>query len=333
MNDRHSDRDRHPARLAFGALAVALSVVPGPVGIDAMHVFAAPQDAVDIYRQEQKFRDGVGATLMPARATPARVKDCRMGVVEKKGRRLSTLDAWFDRAGPKGGDLHWKDGRSAKESAKSWLAAAPALPAEIAATLSSHRDIGTLCDWRAEPEAQVRIDEFRGEPPNVDVLLVGSDRSGPLVVAVEAKADEPFGATVGENLRDARLRLHRNPRSRGVARIERLLAALFDTTTNDRDALELRYQLLTVTAAAMAEAGRRSAQRAVVMVHEFATSLTTDDRRASNAHDLDRFVARLAGRRSPVEPGALLGPFRVPGKPIVDAPIALYFGKAVAGER
>ena len=162
----------------------------GPVVVDAMHRFVATQDAVDIHRPKQEPRAVVGATLIPARATPARAEDCPMGVVEKNGQRLSTLEEWFDVAGPKGGDLHWKDGRSAKESAGSWLAAAPALPAEIASTLSSHADIGRFCDWRAEPEAQVSIDDFRG-PPNVDVLLVGSDSNGPVVVAVEAKADEP----------------------------------------------------------------------------------------------------------------------------------------------
>ena len=252
-----------------------------------------------------------------------------MGVIEKNGQRLSTLDAWYRHAPPKKKDEHWKDEHSAKESAKSWLCAAPALPEEIAATLSSHRDVGTLRDdWRAEPEARVRIDCFRGEPPNVDVLLVGSDRNGPVVVAVEAKADELFDRTVRQKLDDARSR----PHSKGVERIERLLAALFGTTTDDRDALELRYQLLTVTAAAMVAAKKESGRRAVVLVHEFATPRTSD----RNARDLDRFVARIAGRagwRGPLEPGTLAGPFRVPGEPVADADISLYFGKAVADRR
>ena len=298
VNDRHSSRGRFSARLACGVLVAGLS------------------QALSAVR----------------RAVAGGQERTRMGTVEKDGQRLSTLEAWFVHAPPKRGRRHWRDGRSAKESAKAWLAAAPVLPAEIAATLSSHPDIGTLGDWLAEPEAEVPIDEFYG-PPNVDVLLVGRDRSGPVVVAVEAKADEPFSETVGEILEVARSRLAGNPRSKGVARIERLLAALFGAAMDDREVLDLRYQLLTVTAAAMAEAERRSAQRAVVMVHEFVTSLTRDEKRASNARDLDRFVARLARGRRPVEPGALLGPFTVPGKPIVGTTIALYFGKAVAGER
>ena len=250
-----------------------------------------------------------------------------MGVLIKNGQGLSTLEAWPKR------DEHWQDGRSAKESAKSWLRAAPALPAEIVATLSSHRDIGTLCDdWWAEPEARVPIDGFRGNVPNVDLLLVGSDRNGPVVVAIEAKANEKFDLTVGERLGRARC----NPRSKVVERIERLLAALFGTTMDDRDVLELRYQLLTVTAAAMAKAQRESARRAIVMVHEFATPRTTGGALQRNACDLNRFVERIAGRagwRGPLDPGTLAGPFRVPGEPVVDAEISLYFGKAVADQR
>ena len=249
------------------------------------------------------------------------------GFIEKNGRRLSTLDEWRVHAPPKS-KVHWKDGRSAKESAKSWLAAAPSIPAEIANTLFSHRAIGTLCDWRAEPEARVSFDDFDG-PANIDVLLAGRDENGPIVVAVEAKADESFGQTVEKTLSAARSRLKNNSDSKGVARIEQLLAAIFGATTDQTDILELRYQLLTVTAAAMAEAERRSAQRAVVMIHEFVTPLTTDRKRSSNAGDLEQFVARISGRHDPLESGTLLGPFKVPGKPIVNADISLYFGKAV----
>ena len=247
------------------------------------------------------------------------------GFIEKNGRRLSTLDEWRVHAPPKS-KVHWKDGRSAMESARSWLAAAPSIPAEIAKTLDSHHDIGTLCDWRAEPEARVRFDKFRGEPSNLDVLLVGRDENGPIVVAVEAKADEPFGQTVRETLSSARSRLKANPRSKGVERVERLLAALFGATTDQTDILDLRYQLMTATAAAMAEAERQSAQRAVVMIHEFVTPLTTDTK---HARDLDQFVAKISGQHDPLESGTLQGPFKVPGKP----EISLYFGKAVVDKR
>ena len=242
------------------------------------------------------------------------------GVVQKGGRRLATLDEWHRHAPPKARHNHWKDGRSAKECARAWLDAAPDLPSEISDALHSFSDIGPLCDWCAEPEAKVRIDEFRG-PPNIDVLLTGCDDNGPVVVAVEAKADEMFGATIEKTLSDAYARLEAKPKSKGVARVKQL-AELFGLTLEQRDVLELRYQLMTVTAAALAEAERRGAQHAIVMVHEFVTWLTTAEKRARNGRDLNLFLQQVFGHRNSLQPGTVIGPFRTSCRP------TLYFGKA-----
>ena len=148
-------------------------------------------------------------------------------------------------------------------------------------------------------------------------------------MAVEAKADESFGQTVEKTLSAAHSRLKNNPRSKGIERVNQLCASLFGSTPNERDIFELRYQLLTATAAAMAEAERRSAQRAVVMIHEFVTPLTTDKKSRLKRLRLDQFVARLSGRHDPLKPGTIQGPFKVPGNP----EISLYFGKAVVNKR
>ena len=243
------------------------------------------------------------------------------GTIRKGARRLTTLDEWHRYASPKKKDEHWKDGRSAKESARAWIDASPALPSEIYDVLHSCNDIGPLRDWRAEPEVKVRIDEFRGEPPNIDVLVTGADDHGPVVVAIEAKADEPFGATVEKTLSDARKVLAQTPDSKRLARLERL-AKLFGLSLDTPDVLKLRYQLMTLTAAALAQAERRPAQRAIVIVHEFITPLTTAEYRTRNSQDLDHFLATVFGQRNSLRPGALFGPNRLTRKPM------LYFGKA-----
>lgn len=242
------------------------------------------------------------------------------GVILKSGRRLATLDEWHRHAPPKEKHKHWKDGRSAKECARAWLDAAPDLPSEISDTLHSCNDIGPLRDWCVEPEAKVRIDEFRG-PPNIDVLLTACDDDGPVVVAVEAKADETFGATIEKTLSDAYARLEAKPKSKGVARVEQL-AERFGLTLEQRDVLELRYQLMTVTAAALAEAERRVAQRAIVMVHELVTPRTTPAKRDRNGRDLDLFLKVVFGHRTSLQPGTVIGPMGTSRKP------TLYFGKA-----
>ena len=184
--------------------------------------------------------------------------------------------------------------------------------------------------WSAEPEALVRFDEFRG-PANIDVLLLAEDDKGPIVIAVEAKADEPFGKTVEKTLRAAAKRREKNPRSKGVTRLEQLAAAVLGVP-GDRltEIKSLRYQLLTVSAAALAEAQRESAHRAVVIIHEFVTARTCDSKHRDNANDLDAFVLRLSqGAVTTVATGTVQGPLELPGHPLIQ----FYIGKAVRNLR
>ena len=137
-------------------------------------------------------------------------------MIEKNGRPLKTLADWEMMAGPKS-STQWKDGRSAKESARTWLEQAPeAMPPEVEAIFASQRDFAQIVSWTAEPEARVRFDASRGEPPNIDVLVTLEDSIGPVVMIVEAKADEHFGDTVAGTLAKAQRRLEANQRSRGV---------------------------------------------------------------------------------------------------------------------
>ena len=217
--------------------------------------------------------------------------------------------------------------------ARTWIGfESPALPPEVDRVFRSHPDFGEVQEWSAEPEARVKFDDMGGEPSNADLLLRGQDENGAFVVVVEGKADETFGGTVGETLRNALERRVTNSRSRGVDRVQHLAPALFYERSGGRSPVvtSLRYQLLTATAAALAEAARQEAARAVLLVHEFHTDLTAADKIRSNADDLNRFVQRLSrGAVAEVEEGRLLGPFQVPGRPLFSPAPDLYMGKAV----
>ena len=52
--------------------------------------------------------------------------------------------------------------------------------------------------------ARITIDRFRGEQPNIDLLLVAEDDHGPVVIAIEAKADETFGNELANQYQRAR---------------------------------------------------------------------------------------------------------------------------------
>lgn len=239
---------------------------------------------------------------------------------------MSTIELWGDYAPPKRPD-QWKDGRSAKESARAWIASQPLIPSEILDCLESHRDFRHLKEWRAEPEAQVSFDSFGG-PPNLDVLLRGVDSYGLMIIAIEAKADEPFADTVGRTLSKARKRLENNTRSGGIDRIRNLVEGILGGSVNQH--LDVRYQLLTASAAAIAEAKRQGADRAVLLVHELRTNLTKDKKLKANASDLLNFFRLVSGEAtSDFRIGVLYGPFIVPMAMTESDHIGLYLGKVV----
>jgi len=201
------------------------------------------------------------------------------------------------------------------------------LPPEVASSLAAHSSFGAVLSWEAEPEAKLRFDRFPGEPRNSDLVVYVIDAIGPYLLAVEAKADEPYGDEVSKTLADALERRLGNPRSNGVARVEQLVLSLFGPRVKGEPRLgELRYQLLTACAGAVSEAKRKGYSRAVMLVHEFVTSETQPGNHKRNNSDLAAFVYRLSrGRTTEVTDGRLVGPFIVPSA----AEVELFIGKVV----
>ncbi|MFB1490094.1 MAG: hypothetical protein AADX98_07020 [Thiocapsa sp. C3-3m] len=191
--------------------------------------------------------------------------------------------------------------------------------------LAGHPRFDDVLSWDAEPEAKLRFDAFPGEPRNTDLLVIANDAFGPFVLAVEAKADEPYGETLGAVLTAALERHIENPRSNGIARIEGLATLLLKPRSGGQPkAGDLRYQLFTACAGTLAEADRRRAGRAVMLVHEFITHATTDVKHARNASDLRLFLSRLSGcSHGDVADGELQGPFVFAPYPGVE----LFMGK------
>jgi len=242
---------------------------------------------------------------------------------------ITSLQEWERLAGPKRPD-QWDDGRSAKEAARAWLQGGGIeLPAEVSAALGAHPAFGAVRSWEAEPEAKLRFDKFAGEPRNSDLAVYAEDAHGPYLMAVEAKADEPFSETTGDTLVAALERYLENERSNGVVRVQQLSQALLGRRQpGDPKIKELRYQLLTACAGALCEAERRGYSRALLLIHEFRSDKTSDENHERNAADLGRFLQRLShGEITTVGPGEICGPFTVPGVPLLSGPVQLFVGK------
>lgn len=255
--------------------------------------------------------------------------------LEKNGTRITCLDDWRRLAPPKG-EHQWVEGRSAFELAHAWCGTGgPIVPDNLQDLLASNDATRGLVIELAIPEHRIPFDDHGGEPRNADLAFVGHVAGAKVAVTVEAKADEPFGATVSETIAAALERALENPASRGVRRVEDLVRALLGPhKKGQRHAGDLRYQLLTATAGSVAYAVAEDAPTAVLVVHEFVTPKTEDRLRARNADDYQAFLSRLGGL-TPVEHdrSLLVGPFVVPGSPLFDHAPPLFVGKIVTDRR
>lgn len=131
------------------------------------------------------------------------------------------------------------------------------------------------------------------------------DRSWPrsqVILAVEGKADEPFGSLVWAwargNQKDPSMTAE--PRRTRVHRLEFLSKHLSITISPDSS---LRYQLLHRTVSAVLEAQLHGAVAAVVLVHAFGPDT------AENLSDFSEFLKELGG--SIATKGVVSGPYQL----------------------
>ena len=255
--------------------------------------------------------------------------------VHKDEHDIWTLDDWEKYAGPKIAS-QWVEGRSAYEVANAWCRPrGPAIPADFRRLLESRKETAGLIIDEVLPEHRIRFDDNAGEPRNADLAIVGRTGRHKVAITVEAKADEPFAATVANTFALALERGFMTPRSRGVQRIEGLSRALFSRRQKGQPGIgNLRYQLLTAVAGTLAFAEQQIAPIAVLIVHEFVTDKTDDYRHYENTKDFAEFLHRLGGK--PLlsdEVAGIHGPFRVPGTPLFDGPREILIGKVVTNRR
>jgi hypothetical protein len=199
----------------------------------------------------------------------------------------------------------------------------------VNSALIAHRSFGPVLSWDAEPEAKLPFDQVPGETRNTDLSVYARDAHGEYLIAVEAKADEPFSDTVGKTLENALERYLQNPKSNGVSRIQALAQALVGArAASDPWVIHLRYQLFTACAGALCKANQLGYKRTLFLVHAFVTKRTLDENHRRNAADLDLFVHRLSqGAVKSIPSGAIQGPFIVPGSPLLSSPGMLFIGK------
>jgi hypothetical protein len=219
---------------------------------------------------------------------------------------IESLNEWFVKCPPQGKEKHWKEGRSAKETAKHWVYTIP----------QPFKDI--LKHWKLEfnvcsPEFVSTFDANGGNGRNHDLLILAeNENKEPVVISVESKADEPFGNTISDTIKAANERLKKNPNSKGLIRIKDLRSALFGK--EDDSQLSLMYQLLAAVAGTIAEAKKQKAKSAIFLIQTF-ISYEINSIKHKNQDDLDSFITLFSkSNHTQIHNNQLIGPFRITSK-------------------
>lgn len=238
---------------------------------------------------------------------------------------------------------HWQEGRSAFELARTWTAnGEPAVPAVLTELLNSHDATRGTLIRSGITEHETALPPGTHGPRCHDLALFAEQGNTAVTVCVEAKADETFGATVGDELRNAEKR----PVTTFPERLNWLTSSLLGLPafkSEDRNALsdqlrKLPYQLLTAMAGTLLEAELRRSAKAILVIHEFRTPKTDDKKMERNATELNRFLRLLlqqngkADENFQLRRGQLLGPLlllkrSVEGARKLPCQISLFIGK------
>jgi hypothetical protein len=190
-----------------------------------------------------------------------------------------------------GSPNHWKQGRSAKSLADAWFQAND-LPSRVRSVLEQDPELSGIELIDAWLERCTDLGDGRSTASQTDLLAVTGIGSNLAIIAVEGKVTERFDRVVAEWLADGSEGKRR--RLDGLCHLLELDAATVG---------HLRYQFFHRTAAAILEARRYRAPKAILLIHSFCPNATgLDDYvqfgRTLGFESLDRDVvseARVTG--------------------------------------
>jgi len=217
---------------------------------------------------------------------------------------IESINEWFVKCPPAMKDKHWKDSRSAKETAKYWVYTIPQPFKDI---LKPFKLAYRICS----PEYVTHFDAYSGNGRNHDLFIFAENETKEkVVISVESKVDESFDDTVSGVIKKADKRKKDNPNSKGLIRILELRECLFGFI--DDSQLQLRYQLLIAVAGVIAEAKKQKAKTAILLVQTFISDEINTKKHEQNKADLNAFITQLTNDKyQTIENNKIVGPIRI----------------------
>ncbi|MCK5326867.1 MAG: hypothetical protein KAJ57_12685 [Woeseiaceae bacterium] len=210
-----------------------------------------------------------------------------MRIEDANGNEILTLEEWEKLYDTPQQSHQWVQHRSAYSVAEFMLNHDGA--SHIQARVSDAFGQSLMLE-RAIPEYEQRFDKYgRGRVHDLGIFGTSSDGRS-VFVGVEAKVDEPFGATVHDSYLQAKANQITGKSTNAPERIEKLLALHF--AEPDTSMFDIRYQLLYATAGTLAA----EADISVLYVVVFKTPLYDESIGANNYRDYIHFVNKVGGK-------------------------------------
>ena len=186
-----------------------------------------------------------------------------MSITIKKTINITDDTKWFIAAPPKGRERQWLDGYSAKELAK-FATSNSSIFSDLIKNIVKNSFKGRIsASFDGEPEAETKLPpKGSNGPRNHDLLLYNKH----LVIGIEAKVNEPFGASIYDELKKA----ESENRTDMIERIKWLKSTILpDSEQEKEESNHLKYQLFTATAGALLETYRRNLNKCIVLILSF----------------------------------------------------------------
>ncbi|MDD4154074.1 MAG: hypothetical protein PHT30_01510 [Bacilli bacterium] len=191
---------------------------------------------------------------------------------------IQTMDEWLRKCPPKRKELHWEDGRSAKELARYMTGNLPNIPEGLRAILSKYSSVE---DVTVAPEyvTNLKTKGFgSGEGRNHDALIVTPEA----VFGVEAKADEDLSKYY------SKINIYDTPNH--MARYLEMYKALFDDPIDGM----VRYQLVSASIGTILEAIQRKKGIAILLIITFLKEHHYKERKVTkNLDDIGYFISKF----------------------------------------
>jgi hypothetical protein len=234
---------------------------------------------------------------------------------------VQSLNEWFVKCPPTGKDKQWKDGRSAKETAKHWVYT---IPQPFKDMLKPFKLTYKLCS----PEFVTGFDKNGGNGRNHDLLILAeNEKKKSVIISVESKVDEPFDKSISDAILEGEDTLFKTPNSKKLPRIKELRKVLFGTENENQ--LGLKYQLLTAVAGVLAEAKKQKSETAILLIQTFISNEVDKRKYSKNKDDLNALINLLSqGIYNNLDNNVIIGPLRIPNKTdLISNEINLFIGK------